>query len=100
MPVNVVYPWSVELADKEFQCVYCGRFMDDPKAVRRVRENGLWLHACVACGLILSVSRLATLESKQDRVQDLLKIEHSPSPESFRCYVNRQGVGVMKRRKT
>jgi hypothetical protein len=95
------YPpgFEQDLADDEFQCCYCGRFMDDRKHARGVRYEGWKLHTCLMCQAVLSVGRQPlTMAGRQRRVQKVLKIVRDNRPD-YRMYVGMDGLAVSRLKK-
>ena len=95
------YPpgFAQDLADEEFQCCYCGRFMKRRVDARVVRYEGWKLHSCLACEAILTIGRTPkTFAAKQKRVRQVLRIER-PFNDQVRVYVGQDGVGRVELRK-
>ena len=91
------YPWEKRgEKDPDWQCVYCGRYIRDRRAIRAQKEGPWKVHACMACDAILAMSRLDSLQGKQNRVTEILKItDPTTIPENHRVYVSREGLEII-----
>jgi 5-methylcytosine-specific restriction endonuclease McrA len=94
----VTYPWDHDLVDGEYQCVYCGRLMDDIKAIRRVQEGGQTLHACMLCAAVLNIAKPETLTGRQNHIRNTLVIRTTDEANAA-VYVDRYGRQVVRKRK-
>lgn len=88
----------------EYTCIYCGRFMDDAKAVHVVKDlpYSQRLYSCKVCKILVeNLIRAKTLYGRQDAIrrvfggQLLAKAEQTPEGMKF-AFVNRDGYEEMK----
>lgn len=88
----------------EYTCIYCGRFMDDVKAVHVVRDlpYSERLYSCKLCRVLVeNMIRAKTLYGRQDSIRkvfggvSLARMENTPEGMKF-AFVNRDGYEEMK----
>lgn len=69
--------------EKVYQCYYCGRFMDDLKAVRRIRDLPYRqpIRSCIVCDIMVNnLVRSTTLEGRQRSMQKILREPNGGAP--------------------
>lgn len=83
----------------EWQCIYCGRFMDDRRAIRRVNEDGWDVYACVACHRVMPMSRSKRLKGRQKYAIQFFNLRSVPQFPGYAWYVGQDGLPALKPRK-
>lgn len=76
-----------------WECVYCGRYIRDSRAVHRVVVAG-WLnrHACPICKIVADKRPVKSLEKQRARIARILNITPQPDPKTpLKVFVDRYG---------
>lgn len=82
----------------EWQCTYCGRFMDHKLDVDLVFESGWWVPCCMVCVRLLKGTRLVSLKGKQRLVLGLLRPDPEGIPPDHAVFVSARCVLRVKPR--
>lgn len=96
---RILHKTRVNEETGEYQCIYCGRFMDDRRATRRTEEDGWVVYACVACDTIKPLMRAKTLKGRQRFAQKFFGVNYLPRVPGHGWFVKQDGVPILRPRK-
>lgn len=95
----VLHKTRVNETSGEYQCIYCGRFMDDRRATRRTEEEGWIVYACVACDTMKPLMRAKTLKGRQAAAQKMFGVKALPRVPGMGWFVLQDGTMALRPRK-